>query len=285
MHIYNKKETIMNFLQPRQRIRSGFTLIELLVVIAIIAILAAILFPVFQKVRENARKASCLSNEKQLGLAFVQYQQDADEAFPPGNPNGCTNANVASSCFGYGGGWAGEIYTYVKSTGVFKCPDDSTSATAPAVPVSYGYNCQLGTRNSPGSVAASTLAQLNAPASTLLLGEVQGATANVTGPDYSSAEIVLANGLGGVGNPIPSGVNVTGVVPYATYTSQPVHTDGANWVACDGHAKYLRPNSVSGGPYGAPSPDYIQTDQNTPAGTASLKNNQGGTYVLTMSPV
>ena len=69
--------------RPRAfRSRSGFTLVELLVVIAIISVLAAILFPVFARARENARRTSCLSNQKQLGLAFTQYFQDYDEQFP-----------------------------------------------------------------------------------------------------------------------------------------------------------------------------------------------------------
>ena len=85
--------------QPRDR-RRGFTLIELLVVIAIIAILAAILFPVFAKAREKARQASCQSNEKQLGLAFLQYVQDNDEKFPANfrRPMGLAGQATLSLC-------------------------------------------------------------------------------------------------------------------------------------------------------------------------------------------
>ncbi len=113
----------------------GFTLIELLVVIAIIAILAAILFPVFQKVRENARRTACLSNEKQIGLAVIQYNQDFDEKFP------CATAaqlliTPAATNTGYPNGWANMIYPYVKSTGLYACPDDSAAGTK----VSYSMN-------------------------------------------------------------------------------------------------------------------------------------------------
>src|ERR1700757_3966218 len=89
--------------------RAGFTLIELLVVIAIIAILAAILFPVFAKVREKARQTSCLSNEKQIGLALMQYTQDYDESTPAW-VRSSTSGNVY---------WEQQVAPYVKSVSVY----------------------------------------------------------------------------------------------------------------------------------------------------------------------
>ena len=89
----------------------AFTLIELLVVIAIIAILAAILFPVFSRARENARKTSCLSNLKQIGLAMMQYTQDNDERFMHANHDATPPYT-----------WFAPLQPYIKSTQVFKCP-------------------------------------------------------------------------------------------------------------------------------------------------------------------
>ena len=98
----------------------GFTLIELLVVIAIIAILAAILFPVFAQAREAARKASCVSNLKQLGLGVGMYTQDYDGTYPYWNwgTNYGGRGNMQSL-------WHVAIFPYVKNTGVYSCPSDA----------------------------------------------------------------------------------------------------------------------------------------------------------------
>jgi len=112
--------------------KSAFTLIELLVVIAIIAILAAILFPVFAQAREKARHASCISNLKQLTLGFVMYAQDYDETFPfwdwAQNYNGASGANASPN-----NGttlWCNAIFPYVKNTQVYNCPSDALASTA-----------------------------------------------------------------------------------------------------------------------------------------------------------
>ena len=132
----------MNSLYAPKSLRHGFTLIELLVVIAIIAILAAILFPVFAKAREKARQASCQSNEKQIGLGLIQYIQDNDETFPGGAiPGAVAYPPGGGGGTGAGAGWAGEISPYVKSPQLFKCPDDNTpggtNAGYTSYPVSY----------------------------------------------------------------------------------------------------------------------------------------------------
>jgi len=99
--------------------RRGFTLIELLVVIAIIAILAAILFPVFAQAREAARKATCTSNMKQLGTAVMMYVQDYDEIYPPSQ---LPSSNPSVS-------WPSLLFTYVKNEGVFVCPSGEPGPT------------------------------------------------------------------------------------------------------------------------------------------------------------
>jgi prepilin-type N-terminal cleavage/methylation domain-containing protein len=124
--------------------RRGFTLIELLVVIAIIAILAAILFPVFAKAREKARQTSCLSNTKQLCLSFLMYVQDYDEVFP-----GRVMAPTPAVS------WVALIYPYTKNSQLFRCPsydvrytryaDEGSSGTTTPIPSNMGYNfCGVG---------------------------------------------------------------------------------------------------------------------------------------------
>jgi len=142
--------------------QSGFTLIELLVVIAIIAILAAILFPVFAKVREKARQTSCLSNEKQIGLAYLQYVQDFDERFPI-DYYGLNRVDDK----GVGLCWSEAMVSYMKSPQLLTCPSDSKSVSVDPNP--YGF-----TRRSYAmahNLSYAAIAQISSPALTVVLGE------------------------------------------------------------------------------------------------------------------
>jgi prepilin-type N-terminal cleavage/methylation domain-containing protein/prepilin-type processing-associated H-X9-DG protein len=132
-----------------QNRRTGFTLIELLIVISIIALLAAILFPVFSKARENARRASCQSNLKQIGLAIAQYVQDYDERYPIGEivpastpEKACIitaaqqyvprlrSLSVGTDSGNFGLAWMSLVYEYTKSIQIFRCPSGPTQADA-----------------------------------------------------------------------------------------------------------------------------------------------------------
>jgi prepilin-type N-terminal cleavage/methylation domain-containing protein/prepilin-type processing-associated H-X9-DG protein len=240
------------------RHRKGFTLIELLVVIAIIAILAAILFPVFAKAREKARQTTCASNLKQLGLAITQYVQDYDETFPWGvGPVGAANPS----------NWAQQIYPYAKSVAVYACPDDPATVAAPYGVLSYAVNDQFWI-NATSPAYAIALPKLIAPTNTVELCEVQVGNAahfNPTSTTPNNAGWVTFGSAAfsgyyvmdttGWSNQLPNGQYMTGtfwnsgggVQGTAPFTSTGVHTDGSNYLLADSHVKWMRGTQVSAG--------------------------------------
>jgi prepilin-type N-terminal cleavage/methylation domain-containing protein/prepilin-type processing-associated H-X9-DG protein len=136
------------------RKQRGFTLIELLVVIAIIAILAAILFPVFAQAREKARSSGCLSNQKQIGLAFSMYSQDYDETYPP-----AVNTLVIEPTSGIATRWEDSVKPYIKGGnvgGILTCPSASFRA--------YGYSMNF-------SMSGKSQATTNKPSETILTAD------------------------------------------------------------------------------------------------------------------
>jgi len=210
---------------PKTRI--GFTLIELLVVIAIIAILAAFLFPVFAKAREKARQTVCLSNIKQLGLAFIQYGSDNDETFPNAAHGGDPGKNQTGVWMFYSrytptpifDPVQSSLYAYIKSKAVFVCPDDSQGQT---YGVSYAYNSCLTRPNEAQAVwSGKAQAAVDAPTETLLLAE-EGL--EYTGDTTNDALFNMYNG----GGTSPG-------YDYQNYSGR--HTDGGNVLLADGHAR------------------------------------------------
>ncbi len=205
--------------------KSAFTLIELLVVIAIIAILAAILFPVFAQAKAAAKKTACLSNNKQMGVALYLYLNDYDDNLPMANyPN---NPGNVPSAFSYRAAkvaynalnWADLIQPYAKNYQMFKCPvDDSgpyivSGTPVPGYPLSYALNMYiyLGLAGFPGflGTTGTSMDTIQVPSSKLFIVESRS---NI------SQEVVL-----------PSSSKRVGLNR---------HVAGANYVYCDTHAHY-----------------------------------------------
>jgi prepilin-type N-terminal cleavage/methylation domain-containing protein len=168
----------------------GFTLIELLVVIAIIAILAAILFPVFAQARDKARQSACLSNVKQIALGIAMYRQDWDGANPfagwPPGANGQFNVHSPGSHYEYE--WQITVQPYLKNIGVLRCPSDKTSYDER--PCSYIFNNYMAYNRQPFTEAA-----VDRPAETVMLWDGYGPTGSATmkTPPLVSGQALPAN--------------------------------------------------------------------------------------------
>ena len=241
----------------------GFTLIELLVVIAIIAILAAILFPVFQSVRENARRATCQSNMKQIGVGILQYIQDGDEVYPQ-----CAPRNGAAWAFGSSFGtpadwrpgnyalrnafWSNSIQPYVKSYDVYSCPS-ATEYRLAGLPYSapqkhwanmeYAMNGNLGNLN---------LASVHSPALLIMFtgnnGKAQvagqaGTFPTLDCPDGTQPCVYLPNTTD-CQTSQKNGAKDDWYVPIIPYNSPVfssyVHSGGDNVAYVDGHVKWIK---------------------------------------------
>ena len=250
------------------RTRNGFTLIELLVV-AIIAILAAILFPVFAQARSKARQASCLSNMKQIGVGIMMYAQDYDETLPGNtllNTNGITDGRwPAPATTAHSAGlseplgwmqpydpanpgtyriWARDIQPYIKNFAVFHCPetklrsqDGTCAAGGGTCEVSGPDAARAGNGNIllNGIAASKTLAAIPAPADTIFCHEVR---------NYNR-----------VAQEKPRGILVGGAVLYTNFTNayyDALHNGGAEILFCDGHAKWQKRSMIRFAQFGAP---------------------------------
>lgn len=225
----------------------AFTLIELLVVVAIIAVLAAILFPVFARARESARRTSCLSNLKQIGLGVMQYLQDYDDTYPRAS-RCATDQNT--SCTGAGNSfvlWPWAIYPYVKNTQVFLCPSRDEGAegwgggAASRIRGNYGANLLMMGYTSVGGYPNVKMASVASPASTYLI---------MDSGTYSISPYYIHTGNHDQEFYLPGIGEMGGTSSYSRIVAKMHdfnsgrHFQGVNIIFADGHVKWVKREKV-----------------------------------------
>ncbi|MBB6049837.1 prepilin-type N-terminal cleavage/methylation domain-containing protein [Armatimonas rosea] len=291
----------MSYTKLRPR---GFTLIELLVVIAIIAILAAILFPVFAQAREKSRSASCLSNQKQLGLALMQYIQDYDEAYPLAVGTLVTGAvvrpqhwgadliggvNVPVTIVPAGVTVPSLLNPYIKNGQLINCPSAAQRPGVNTAAVGYMLN---------DLVVGQSQAVFTAPAQTVLTAESSTATGSLLGTQPinqlrlnvgHAVNRIASYNLSGQGpapiaSPlvtIPTVARPTNVLfDQADLDDVNRHSGGGNFLYADGHAKWAKVNTnVAGIPQGVFFPLAAQVRTN------AINTNGGPVLDNTNEPV
>jgi prepilin-type N-terminal cleavage/methylation domain-containing protein/prepilin-type processing-associated H-X9-DG protein len=222
--------------------RGAFTLIELLVVISIIALLAAILFPVFARARENARRASCESNLKQIALGVKMYVQDYDEKYPPIWQNQFADGSPNTARTGQ---WITATSPYIKSTQVLACP--SYKRAKSTEPYSYAANGYLYAKNE-AVMTASAVIILNWE-----LASEADATASQAAPQVEICGTRQREPYG----PIASGPGNKGCYFPGRNGESERHLEGANYSFVDGHVKWYRPEQILDTTSDDPQPTFI----------------------------
>ncbi len=217
----------MRFISAQVRRRAGFTLIELLVVIAIIAILAAILFPVFSQAREKGRSISCLSNMKQMATATMMYQQDYDEVlfFRTSSATQIMRTPLANSSDA--ARWWNMVTPYIKNNQVFACPSDSLPTLSPDINGVNDIKRSYIANTAPEELSDAAVTD---PVETIVVTEKLDYIGNQTAAPNTSSWIGAFNGEMSL-NPTINGVATR-------------HFGGTNCSFFDGHAKWMRLEAI-----------------------------------------